>query len=82
MPQLHSSTLRVMTNGERRMFEDASRHLEEQEMLLYNSLEIPSYTKVTQKCIYVIAKEDFQPRTLKESGYKILRRHPNYGDEK
>ena len=79
---MHSSTLKVMTNGERRMFEDASVGLEAQEMLLYNTLEIPSYTKVTQECIYVLANESFQPRTLKESGYKIIRRHPNYGGEK
>ena len=65
------------------MFEDASRHLEAQENLLYTSLEIPSYPQVTQKkCIFVIADESFQPRTLEESGMKVVRRHPCYGDPK
>ena len=44
MPQLHSSELKVMTSGERRMYEDASRHLEAQENLLYTSLEIPLWS--------------------------------------
>ena len=83
MPQLHNSNLKVMTSGERRTYEDASRHLEEQEKLLHNSLEIPTHTLMTQqKCIFVMANESFNPRTLTESGFKVIRRHPHYGDPK
>ena len=69
---LNGSNLRVMTNGERKLYEDASRYLEEQETLLYNALDVPSYMTTSQRCVFVIAKGEFQSKPLQEAGFKVI----------
>ena len=80
MPNLYSSTLRVMTAGQGKSYEDSAKNLDKHDEMLLKALNVPGTGMAATKDlnIYAIASSDFQPGSLEGTGASVTVRHPGY----